>query len=129
MQGARDEKEFLYPDVGNALHASVFEVYRTLGHGFLEKVYERALACELSARGVRVRRQAPIKVRYKGHDVGTYLADLVLADAVIVEIKAQATVSLANCAQLLNYLAASGTHVGYLVNFHYPRATVQRFVL
>ncbi|NJM93184.1 MAG: GxxExxY protein [Rhodospirillaceae bacterium] len=93
------------------------------------KIEKRALAAELGAGGLRVRPQVPIVVRYKGQAVGDYLADLVVEDAVIVEIKAQRVLHATNSAQLLNYLAASGLRVGYLVNFHYPKATVRRLIL
>jgi len=118
------EKDLVY-----AINACVFEVYRQLGHGFLEKVYENALVMELQGRGFTVQNQAPFAVRYKGAIVGEYYADLVVDDIVIVEVKAVERLHPAHEAQILNYLKATGKKVGLLVNFAHPKATVKRFVL
>ena len=117
------EKDLVYK-----INKCVFEVYRILGHGFLEKVYERALLKELKAKGLKVQAQVPIQVHYKGEIVGDYYADLVVEDKVIIELKAQESLSKAYDAQLLNYLKATKIQVGLLVNFTYPKATVKRFV-
>jgi GxxExxY protein len=117
------EKELVYK-----INRCVFEVYRVLGHGFLEKVYERALLKELKAKGLKAQAQVPIQVHYKGEIVGDYYADLVAEDKVIIELKAQEHLNKAQEAQLLNYLKATKIQVGLLVNFAYPKATVKRFV-
>ena len=117
------EKDLVYE-----INKCVFEVYRVLGHGFLEKVYERALLKELRSKGLKAQAQVPIEVRYKGEIVGDYFADLVVEDKVIIELKAQENLSKAYDAQLLNYLKATKIQVGLLVNFTYPKATVKRFV-
>ena len=117
------EKELVYK-----INRCVFEVYRVLGHGFLEKVYERALLKELKAKGLKAQAQVPIQIHYKGEIVGDYYADLVVEDKVIIELKAQENLSKAYDAQLLNYLKATKIQVGLLVNFTYPKATVKRFV-
>ena len=117
------EKDLVYE-----INKCVFEVYRVLGHGFLEKVYERALLKELRSKGLKAQAQVPIEVRYKGEIVGDYYADLVVEDKVIIELKAQENLSKAYDAQLLNYLKATKIQVGLLVNFTYPKATVKRFV-
>lgn len=95
---------------------AAFEVHRELGHGFLEKVYEDALALELAKRGVTVVSQAPIEVRYKGEPLGAYFADLLVDGAVICEIKAVKTLAAEHEAQLLHYLKATGMKVGLLLN-------------
>ena len=77
------EKDLVY-EINNC----VFEVYRVLGHGFLEKVYERALLTELIVKGLKAHAQVPIQVHYKGEIVGDYYADLVVEDRVIIELKA-----------------------------------------
>ena len=102
-----------------------YTVYNALGYGFLEKVYETALGIELSKLGLTVRPQAPIEVRYDGHVVGQYFADLLIADTVIVEVKAVRTLSDAHEAQLLNYLKATQIEVGLLLNFG-PKPEIKR---
>jgi GxxExxY protein len=69
------------------INGAVFEVNRELGSGFLEKVYENALLAELQARGLKAESQRPIKVRYKGKEVGDYYADIIVEDRIIVELK------------------------------------------
>jgi len=96
---------------------AAYNVYNKLGYGFLEKVYENALVVELSKRGVRTQTQTPIQIRYDGQVVGEYVADLIAAGKVIVEVKAVKAVEGAAEAQLLNYLRATGLKVGLLINF------------
>lgn len=107
----------------------MFAVYKELGHGFLEKVYENALCIELKQQGLHVETQNNIKVLYKGNQVGEYIADLIVNQTILIELKAQNSPHKAHEAQLLNYLKATGIKVGLLVNFTYPKATVRRFVL
>jgi len=97
--------------------AAFYSVYNTLGIGFLETVYEHALAIELRRRGFKAVQQMPIRVRYAGEVVGEYYADLVVDDAVIVEIKAAKSLAVEHEAQLLNYLKATPYEVGLLLNF------------
>lgn len=94
-----------------------YEVYKTLGYGFLEKVYENALKIVLTERGLKVRPQAPVMVHFHGQEVGNYFADLLINDVVIVEIKSVARLAAEHEAQLLNYLKATGLEVGLLMNF------------
>ena len=117
------EKELVYK-----INSCVFEVYRELGHGFLERVYEKALLIEFDSQRLKAQAQVPIQVHYKGEIVGDYYADLVVEDKVIIELKAQEHLNKAHDAQLLNYLKATKIEVGLLVNFAYPKATVKRFV-
>ena len=123
-----DNKKIIEKELVYKINRCVFEVYRVLGHGFLEKVYERALLKELIAKGLKAKAQVPIQVHYKGKIVGDYYADLVVEDKVIIELKAQDRLNMAQEAQLLNYLKATKIQVGLLVNFAYPKATVKRFV-
>ena len=108
---------------------AVFEVSRVLGAGFLEKVYERALVRELEMRGMRVQRQVPLPVSYKGELVGEYFADLMVEDELLVELKCVELLNLEHRAQCLNYLRASGRNVCLLVNFQRARVQVKRVVL
>ena len=102
-----------------------YTVYNTLGYGFLEKVYENALAIELRALGFKVEQQARIAVYYAGQVVGEYYADLLINDIVILELKATRTIALEHEAQLLNYLKATPFEVGLLLNFG-PEPEIKR---
>jgi GxxExxY protein len=111
-----------------AIIACAYKVSNTLGCGFLEKVYENALAYELRNQGYSVSQQYPIHVRYDGVVVGDYVADLIVSDRVIIEIKAVNDLNQVHTAQALNYLKATGIHVALLFNFGKPKIEVRRFV-
>ncbi len=102
-----------------------YEVYNTLGYGFLEKVYENAMMIRLRAAGLTVSQQQPVHVYFDGEIVGEYFADLVVAELVILELKAVEALSQANEAQLVNYLKATQYEVGLLLNFG-PKPQVVR---
>jgi GxxExxY protein len=108
--------------------AAIFEVSNTLGPGFLEKVYERALLRELTLRGIRATAQAPLAVSYKGHPVGEYFADLLVEDLLVIEVKCVDRLAPGHTAQCLNYLRASGLRLGLLVNFQKPKAEWKRIM-
>ncbi len=99
------------------LHAFYKVVYPQLGYGFLEKVYENALVIALTAMGLKVQQQVKIIVYFQGQIVGEYFADLLVEEAVIVELKAVSDLLLEHEAQLLNYLRATPYEVGLLLNF------------
>ena len=103
-------------DVINA----AIEVHRVLGPGFLESVYERALCVELALRRVPHRRQVPILVGYKGHDVGESCLDLLVADRLVVELKAIEVLAPIHWIQVRSYLRATGCILGLLINFNVP---------
>jgi GxxExxY protein len=105
---------------------AAYSVSNTLGCGFLEKVYENALALELRLAGHQVEQQRETPVYYKGELVGIYQADLVVDDEVIVELKNVRTLEPVHRAQCLNYLRAAGKNVGLVINFALPRIAVQR---
>jgi GxxExxY protein len=106
----------------------VYVVANTLGNGFLEKVYENALAHELRKSGFLVEQQKGIKVRYDGIVVGDYLADLLVQNEVLVELKAVKTLDNIHMAQCLNYLRATGLKVCLLLNFGPPKVQIRRLV-
>lgn len=118
----------LEEDLTYRIQGCVFEVFRQLGHGFLEKVYEQALLLELTQAGLSAKAQCPLRVYYKGTVVGEYCADIIVEGRVLLELKAQEKLVSAHEAQLLNYLKATGLHVGLLINFWHPKAEVRRFV-
>ena len=105
-----------------------YTVANTLGHGFLEKIYENALNHELSKNGLRVKHQYPIKVMYDGVVVGDYVVDLLVNDQILLEIKAVNKIQDAHLAQCLNYLKATGYKICLLINFGKPRVEVKRVV-
>ena len=104
------------------------EVHSELGNGFLEAVYENSMAIELSEQQVEFERQVPFEVRYKNKLAGKYFADIVIEGKLLLELKAQRSLT-ANCeAQLLNYLGASGIEVGLLLNFGTKSLQIKRLV-
>jgi GxxExxY protein len=105
-----------------------FTVLNTLGAGFLEKVYENALALELREAGFAVAQQCGATVRYRDTVVGEYFADLLVDNAVLVELKAVKALDEAHHLQCLNYLKASGLHLCLLLNFGNPRLEIRRVV-
>ncbi len=107
---------------------AVFEVTNTLGAGFLEKVYQRALLRELGLRNIRATAEASFTVTYKGHSVGDYFADLLVEDVLVVELKCVERLCGEHTAQCLNYLRASGRIVCLLVNFQNPKFEWKRIV-
>ena len=109
-----------------AVIGAAFAVSNTLGCGFLEKVYENALAIELRSRGYEVQQQAPLEVRYKEEIVGIYSAVLVVNGQVVVELKAVRALDVVHRAQCMNYLRASGIRTGLVLNFGLPRLDVLR---
>jgi GxxExxY protein len=121
--GVADKHVELTREIIGAFYA----VYNSLGYGFLEKVYENALALELRRRALRVEQQKAICVYYTGEIVGEYFADLVVNELVIIELKAARAISESHEAQLLNYLKATPYEVGLLLNFG-PKAVRRRKV-
>jgi GxxExxY protein len=106
-----------------------YTVSNTLGCGFLEKVYENALAHELKKLSFKVLQQHPIKVYYDSVIVGEYVADLFVEDSVIVEIKAIKGLEESHLAQCLNYLKATNLKIGLLINFGKPKVEIRRVAL
>jgi GxxExxY protein len=105
-----------------------YVVANTLGHGFLEKVYENTLAHELRKTGLVVEQQKIIKIQYDGVVVGDYVADLLVEDVVLVELKAVKNLDEVHVAQCLNYLKATRLKICLLFNFATPRVQLKRIV-
>jgi GxxExxY protein len=108
---------------------AVFEVSNTLGAGFREKVYQRALLRELSLRGIRATAEASFAVTYKRHPVGEYFADVHVENVLVVELKCAERLANEHMAQCLNYLRASGLTLCLLVNFQKPKVEWRRVAL
>ena len=105
-----------------------FTVLNSLGPGFLEKVYENALAHECRKAGLKVQAQHPITVHYDGIIVGEYLADLLIENRLLVELKAVRALDSTHLAQTLNYLKATGHPACLLLNFGNPRLEIKRII-
>lgn len=122
-----DERAALEAVVENVIGAA-YEVSNVLGAGFLEKIYERALIEELRLRRVRCIAQSPFPVSYKGKNIGTYAADLVVEDRLLVEVKCVDQFAPEHIALCINYLKASGLHLALLINFRRPKVEWKRIV-
>ncbi|MFH1549713.1 MAG: GxxExxY protein [Planctomycetota bacterium] len=125
----KEEKSYPHSELTGQILSAAFEVQNTLGSGFLEKVYENALASELNRRGINCEQQKAIEVTYKGAGVGAYTADLLVDEKVLIELKVVTALNDVHRAQVLNYLKAGGIKVGLLVNFAYPKLQYERLVL
>lgn len=108
---------YKHKELTDKIIKAFFKVYNKLGYGFLEKVYENAMAIELRHMGLKVVQQAPISVFYANEEVGFFRADLLVEDLVICELKAAEVFCPADESQLTNYLRATPIEVGLLFNF------------
>jgi GxxExxY protein len=118
----------IHEDITRRILAASFDVMRELGHGFLESVYERSLLIALQSKGLTVKAQVPISVMFRKHIVGEFLADLLVEDKVIIELKAAKALAPEHQAQVINYLNATGIEVGLLINFGAPKLEYHRLV-
>ena len=116
MEGQSAES-FLHSELTDKIIAAFYKVYSKLGYGFLEKVYENAMAEEMKANGIAFKQQAPIKVHYGNAVVGEYFADFLVEERVIIELKCAESVAIEHEHQLINYVKATGLEVGLLLNF------------
>jgi len=107
---------------------AIFEVSNTLGSGFLEKVYERALLRELGLRGIKATAQTSLSVTYKGCCIGDFFADILVEEVVVIELKCVDRLANEHTAQCLNYLRASGRRLCLLVNFQRSRVEWKRII-
>ena len=109
--------ELLYKELSFGVIGAAMEVHRVLGPGFLEAVYQTALARELTLRGIPFEQQVQLPVRYKDVSAGEYVADFVIDAKLIVEIKAVSRLISVHDAQAMHYLAATGHRLALLLNF------------
>ncbi|HXG64183.1 MAG TPA: GxxExxY protein [Blastocatellia bacterium] len=124
----RDESRVLYKDLSFKVIGLAMDVHRKLGHGFLEKVYENAMMVLFRKAGIRAIQQAPIKVYFEGEVVGSYIADILVEEKVILELKALDKLTGAHRAQTLNYLKATGLRLAIIINFGGKRLEYERVV-
>lgn len=106
-----------HEELSKKIIAAAYNIHKELGQGFLEKVYKNALAIELQEAGIKCDLEVPMSVRYHGHVVGDYVADMIVEDKIIVEAKAVSELNSVHEVQLVNYLKATGIQVGLLINF------------
>jgi GxxExxY protein len=122
------------PEIDQLAHrviGAAIEVHRQLGPGFLESVYEQAMCIELELRGIAFAKQPEVTIDYKGRAVGQGRLDLLIADCLVVELKAVETLAPIHSAQVISYLRTSRRKLGLLINFNVPllRDGIKRIVL
>ena len=122
------ETKLMHADITQKVIGAAFEVYATLGYGFLESVYKRAMQVELQRLDLRAEIESPIKVRYRDVIVGDFRADLLVSEAVMVELKTAKEYCADDEPQLLNELKATGIKVGLLINFGRTKVEFKRMV-
>lgn len=120
--------EILFKELSFAIVGAAMEVHRQLGVGFLEAVYQKALAYELTLRGIPFEEQKVLSVYYKGQLVGEYQADFVVDGKIVLELKSVSAISNAHMAQARNYLAATGLRLAILINFGAASLETKRVV-
>jgi len=128
MSNTKEKFSGPFAEISNKVIQAAYEVSNTLGCGFLEKVYRNALQFELESMGLKVQREVPLQVMYKGNVVGDYFADLLVEDVLIVELKAVDADLKLFVPQIINYLNACGKPVGLLINFGRPKLPVRRLL-
>jgi len=121
--------EYPYSDVTQKIIGCAIHVHKNLGPGFKESAYENALLVELDRREIPYERQKPVAINYKGKEVGTYRIDLVVAEKIIVELKAVKSINIEDRRNLSKYLKATNTRVGLLLDFSKPTIEIKRPVL
>ena len=116
----------LYETITEKILEASFEVSNELGAGFLESVYEKSLRIALKDKGLKIQSQVPLAVKFREQSVGVFFADIVVDDVVILELKSVKKLLPEHQAQLINYLKATGTKVGLLINFGNPKLEYRR---
>lgn len=116
----------LYEDLTREILACCFTVRNELGLGFLESVYQNALLVVLAEKSLKAEKEVPLTVQYHGKLIGQFYADILVEEKVILELKAVSTLTNAHQGQVINYLKATGIHVGLLINFGSPKLQFHR---
>ena len=115
-----------YRELTEKIIGCAYRVYNRMGFGFLESVYEKCMLIELKKAGLNSESQKPIKVRYDNEIVGDFVADIIVDDTIILELKSVRRVVRAHEVQLVNYLVATGKPIGLLLNFGERKVEVKR---
>ncbi len=127
MSGIRSAR-MEHRDLTQTIIGCAYSVFNRMGFGFLESVYENCLLIELRKAGLRSEAQKPITVHYEGQVVGEFVADVLVENTVIIELKSVRKLALCHEVQLVNYLVATGKPVGLLLNFGEQGVEVKRKV-
>lgn len=117
-----------FENITEKIIGCAYKVYNTMGYGFLESVYEKCLLIELMKADLKSEYQKPIIVYYEGEIVGNFIADLFVEDSIILELKSVKNLAKAHEVQLVNYLVATETNVGLLINFGEDKVDIKRKV-
>lgn len=113
----KNKNELLYSDISENILACCFDLVKELGSGFLENIYKNALFIAIKQKGLNVTTEKTFEVIFRDHKIGKYIADLIIENLIIVELKCCKSLLPEHQAQLINYLKASGLPVGLLINF------------
>jgi GxxExxY protein len=113
-------------DITEKIIGCAYRVYNSMGFGFLESVYEKCMLIELLKEGLNAESQKPITVYYENEVVGEFVADIVVEDTIILELKSVRRIAQAHEVQLVNYLVATGKQVGLILNFGERKVEVKR---
>ena len=122
------EADLLYSDLTRKIIGVAMEVHSRLGCGFLESVYEEAMAVELDLCGLKYERQKAIEVFYRGRKIKQFVCDILVEEKVLIELKAVKELTDVEHAQILNYLKATGLKLGFLINFGKKSLDYKRFI-
>lgn len=122
-------KEFLYKELSYEIIGLAMEVHRELGTGFLEKVYENALMILFEQNNIKSIQQEPIKISFRNKIIGDYIADIIVEDKIILELKCISKIIGTHKAQIANYLKATGKKVGIIINFGNKSLEIERVVM
>ena len=117
-----------YQEVTETIIGCAYRVYNKMGFGFVESVYEKCLLIELRKAGLNTESQKPITVYYESEIIGAFVADIIVNDAIILELKSVRRIIKAHEVQLVNYLVATGKPVGLILNFGEKKVEIKRKV-
>ena len=126
-----ENKTFLFKEESYLIQGAIFEVYKEMGPGFLEAVYQECLEKELMRQNIPYSSQTSLEIRYKDQILmQKYKPDFICFDQIILELKAVQEINSIHIAQVINYLKATGLGLGFIINFgHYPKVEIKRLVL
>jgi GxxExxY protein len=128
FRGNKMGEELLYKELSYEIVNAAICVWKELGFGFLEKVYENALMVELQKRHIPCAQQKPIKVHYDNQIVGDYIADILIEEKILLELKSAKGIDDSHIAQVLNYLKATGIRLGIILNFGPEKMEFKRLI-
>jgi len=121
-----NQENIIYKELSYKIVGLAMEVYNELGYGFLEKVYENSMMVLFERERIPVRQQAGVPVYFEQRVVGEYVADIIVEDKIIIEIKSASGIADAHRAQVLNYLKATNMRLGIIINFGKKRLEYER---